>query len=218
MAKRTQGRPRAKKKTARSTSKEITFAAYARHRGVSRVAVHKALGKRLIRSVRWDGKKQIAIVDVALADREWAANTDLSRAPDAVKVKAAADAIAVRLEPQAHGGALKRSVALPPPDDQGEAAALAKASAREKHFRAKLAELKYRERAGELVEAAGIQAQLVDTITTCRTKLLGLPSKAKQRLPHLTLEDLATIEAIVREALEELVPLKEATDGPRQSP
>lgn len=174
------------------------------------------------------------IADAAAADREWDANTDLSRAPDDVKVRAALRPTTPDggLEPQR--GAIQGAPLSPPhardrhsrtgldstghpasvptSSDEGilaeasDAQSLATASAREKHFRAKLAELKYRERAGELVEAAVVTAQLVDAITICRTKLLGLPSKAKQRLPHLTLEDLAAIDAIVREALEELVP------------
>jgi phage terminase Nu1 subunit (DNA packaging protein) len=41
-------------------------------------------------------------------------------------------------------------------------------------------------------------------VVAARTKLLGLPSRAKQRLPHLTPADLATLDRLIREALEEL--------------
>ena len=50
------------------------------------------------------------------------------------------------------------------------------------------------------------RAALVDQVVTCRTRLLGIPSKAKQQLPHLSLSDLEVLEALVREALEGLVP------------
>jgi hypothetical protein len=85
-----------------------------------------------------------------------------------------------------------------------DATNLATASAREKHWRAELAELNYKQRAGELVNAAEMTAAMADAFSTVRTKLLGLPSKAKQQLPHLTLAELATLDEIVREALEGL--------------
>jgi phage terminase Nu1 subunit (DNA packaging protein) len=83
---------------------------------------------------------------------------------------------------------------------------MADASTREKHWRALKAELDYKRAAGELVDAAAIQARIVEIFTTCRTKLLGLPTKAKQRLPHLALADVSALDDVVRESLEELVP------------
>lgn len=153
---------------------------------------------RLSRSVR-----SRHIVDVALADREWAANTDLSRAPDQVKARAAAQAAGGEQRRAANGN--QQIV-----DEPADPAGLATASAREKHFRAKLAELKYLERAGELVEAAAVLAAWIDQITIARTKLLGIPSKFKQRRSHQTLEDLADLEALLREALEALALIRTA--------
>jgi len=37
-----------------------------------------------------------------------------------------------------------------------------------------------------------------------RTHLLGLPTRAKQRLPHLSNADLGVLDGLVRESLEEL--------------
>ena len=76
---------------------------------------------------------------------------------------------------------------------------IAAASAKEKHWRAKKAELDYKRAASELVDAKEISARFVELITTSRTKLLGLPSKAKAQLPHLTIDDLNMLDAIVRE-------------------
>jgi hypothetical protein len=70
------------------------------------------------------------------------------------------------------------------------------------YWKTKKMELDYRRAAAELVNAADMQAAMADAFSTVRTKLLGVPSKAKQRLPHLTLDDLATLEEIVRESLE----------------
>ena len=41
-------------------------------------------------------------------------------------------------------------------------------------------------------------------VITAKTKLRGLPSRVKQRIPHLTLEELAIMAALIDEALEEL--------------
>jgi phage terminase Nu1 subunit (DNA packaging protein) len=37
-----------------------------------------------------------------------------------------------------------------------------------------------------------------------RTRLLGVPSAAKQRIPHLEIEEVEVLTLLVREALEEL--------------
>jgi hypothetical protein len=81
---------------------------------------------------------------------------------------------------------------------------LVDASAIEKVHKANLAELEYREQLGELVSAAAVASKLAGLFTLCRTKLLGVPTRARQALPHLTTKDLATIERLQREALEEL--------------
>lgn len=183
----------------------LSLRAYARRRGVSPEAVSRAIESGRLRAsvTRHTGVPKIA--DPELADREWAANTDLSRAPDSVKAKAAAAPAASHLEPQPHGGALKRNEALDPDEDaEDDEPTLADWSKEEKQWRAKTAELKYRERAGELVDAASVKAGFIDRITTARTRLLGIPSKAKQQLPHLTIADLEAIDGIVREALEAL--------------
>lgn len=211
------GRAAGASRTTSSATVSLRF--YAKHRAVSVEAVRKAIkAQRLAKSiVIVRGVPQIA--NVALADKEWAANTDLSRAHDDVKLKAAQQLPPISKElldqsrapgretergrvlgfgeQQPHGGWLKRQTLEPD-------TSIAAASAQEKHWRAKKAELDYKKAAGELVDAKALQAGLVERITTCRSKLLGLPTKAKSQLPHLTLEDVAALEAIVREALEEL--------------
>lgn len=123
------------------------------------------------------------VPDFAAADREWAENSDYARHPE-------------------------------PDGDVGtEDGPYAGAAARERHWKAELAELQYKKRAGELVEADAIAAEVTSAFATVRSALLGLPSKAKQRLPHLTLTDIATLDAIVREGLEAL-----ATEGESRIP
>jgi hypothetical protein len=76
--------------------------------------------------------------------------------------------------------------------------------ARTEYLKAELLELERKEKEGLLVRAAEVEAKWVEVITISRTKVLGVPSKAKQRIPDLTQDQIAILEDIVREALEEL--------------
>lgn len=173
--------------------------AYARHRGTSAVSVLRAIRKgRLKASLVHDAKGHAKIADPALADAEWAANTDLSRAPGYVRERA-------DRRVAAHAPAEPASV------DLTEPLSLTEASAREKAWKAKLAELDYRKKNGELVEVADIEARdrrlearHVEVYQQCRTKVLAVPSKAKAALPHLSASDVRVIDALLREALEAL--------------
>lgn len=188
----------------------MALRAYARRRGISVQAVLRAIKSgRLKRClILIEGKPQIA--DPDLADRELDANTDHSKAPDYVKARA----------DQARASAA--AVSAPPPpaapvqsDLSGgdTPTTLSEASAEEKRWRAKLAELEYRKKMGELVDAEEMKTVLADAIVRCKAKLLAIPSKAKAQIPDLTIGDVATLERIIRESLEELVAI--APSAPR---
>jgi excisionase family DNA binding protein len=76
--------------------------------------------------------------------------------------------------------------------------------ARTEYLKAELLELERKEKEGLLVRAADVEAKWVEVITISRTKVMGIPSKAKQRIPDLTQDQVVVLEDIVREALEEL--------------
>lgn len=170
------------------SSGPLSQRAYAARRGVSHMAVQRAIKAGRLKDCLNDGGQ---IVDPELADREWDRKTDLSRAPMYVREHAASRA------PAAPGAAA-------PPDDGEVVPDMADASAREKHWRAKLAELKFKEAAGELVPAAGVRSELEGVFRSCRTRLLGIPSRARQLLPGLSVADVGKLEDLVREALEDL--------------
>jgi phage terminase Nu1 subunit (DNA packaging protein) len=152
------------------------------------MAVSRAVSiGRLSQSIR-DGK----IIDPDLADREWEASTDLSKAPGYVRE---------RVNPQRKPSTEE---ATPAPPTLREGMNLAEASAAEKYWKAKQAELNYREDAAELIPARDVRRRLEEVFLTCKTKLLGVPSRARQLLPHLTVADVTTLDALVRESLEEL--------------
>ena len=91
----------------------------------------------------------------------------------------------------------KASPALPP-------SKLAQATQRERDARAALAELEYQRKMGELVPAREVETTWAALVVAARTTLLGLPTRAKQRLPHLMSTDLAELDKLVREVLGEL--------------
>lgn len=159
--------------------------AYAKRRGVSHVAVNRAIRSgRLARSVNADGQ----IVDADLADQEWSASTDLTRANQATLAQHAA-----------------REPVVPAPEAASEGMSLADATRIEKVWKARAAELKFREAARELVPASEVRQEISNAYATVRTHLLGVPSRAKQSLPHLSAGDVVVLEELVREALEALV-------------
>lgn len=158
--------------------------AYAKRHGVSHVSVNRAIRSgRLSASVNADGQ----IIDAELADREWAAATDLTRANTATLAQHAA-----------------RDPATATVELAAEGMSLADATRIEKVWKARAAELKFREAAKELVPASEVRQAITNAYATVRTRLLGVPSRAKQALPHLSASDVAVLEGLQREALEAL--------------
>jgi phage terminase Nu1 subunit (DNA packaging protein) len=166
----------------------MTLTDYAKRRGCTKMAVSTAIKSgRLVKSVVWLENGRPAITDAMLADEEWRENTDLTRAHQTVRERAAQ-------APSARGSAEGADVA----------STMADAALREKHWRALKAELEYKQAAGELVPAAEVRGKLEETFHACRTRLLGVPSRVKQALPELTPGAVAKIDELIREALEDL--------------
>jgi hypothetical protein len=183
----------------------VSLRAYSRHRKVTLAAVQKAIesGRLSASLVRKRGfPTKIRSVDEA--DREWDANTN-----------------AVKALPSAMLKVVNQATPPPPPATSGPGPeapldeptlSLNDAMALEKKWKAKSAELDYRQSVGQLVNAAQVESKLVETITRCRTKLLGVPGKVKTAIPSLTRPQIVTIENLIREALEDLT-VPEATEG-----
>ena len=174
----------------------VSLRAYARHRGVSATSVHRAVKSgRLVKSVTITAAGQPSINSIELADREWAESTDLTKAPPSVIERAEEHQV-----PDAGGdGTAAIGVATGDVDPERLSPLM-----RQKYWQAKTAELEYKQSIGELVVAKEVEARMIDDYSQCRTKLLGIARKAKAALPHLTPADVATIDNLVREALEAL--------------
>lgn len=120
------------------------------------------------------------IASAAAADREWEATTQADRVPLSGPT----------------------APAEPPPS-------LMESRARREAAEAELAEIELAEKRRELVPAKDVESRLVNVFAQCKTKLLGVPSRARQRDPALTGEQVSLIEALIREALEELASASE---------
>lgn len=70
--------------------------------------------------------------------------------------------------------------------------------------RANLLELERKQKEGLLLPAEQVQKVWANSVAIVKTKLLAVPSRLRQRIPHLTLEEIAIAEELIRESLEEL--------------
>jgi len=76
--------------------------------------------------------------------------------------------------------------------------------ARTEHLKAELLELDRKQKEGVLVKAEEVEMKWVEIVTLAKTKILGIPTKAKQRIPDLDTDAVSMLESIVRETLEDL--------------
>jgi phage terminase Nu1 subunit (DNA packaging protein) len=76
--------------------------------------------------------------------------------------------------------------------------------ARHEYEKANLAELVRLEKEALLLPRGEVERAWADSVTIAKTKLLAVPTRAKQRIPHLTLEEIEILTMLQREALEEL--------------
>jgi hypothetical protein len=179
----------------------FSLRAYARHRNVSATAVHRAIESgRLSQCVVRDAAGKFrGITDLELADREWAASTDLTKAPTVVIERAEDPQPTPDVTPTDESALEQLGAAVGIVDPERLSPLM-----RQKYWQAKTAELEYKKRIGELVDAKEVEARMVDEYSRCRTKLLGIARKAKAEMPELNHAQVLKIDNLVREALEGL--------------
>ena len=76
--------------------------------------------------------------------------------------------------------------------------------ARSEYEKANLLELDRKTKEGHLLRREDVEQAWGQAVNITRTRLLGVPSTAKQRIPHLEIEEVELITTLIREALEEL--------------
>jgi hypothetical protein len=174
-------------KKVNKTGALISMREYSRRRGVAVSAVSKAVKSKRITLVR--GK-----IDPIKANKQWDANTQPGqravntrrKAPSAAPPPAAADPGQTR----------------DTPDQQPNSYATARA--RREETLANMAQMDFDVKMGVLVNAAEIREKISKLHTEAKTRLLGVASKCKARLPQLSAIDVSIIEDLIREALGEI--------------
>lgn len=181
----------------------ITKADAARALGVTKEAVYAAIKTNRISVVRTNDGREL-INSETMRD-EWARNTQkrIGRGPKP-------PAGTVERTP-------KRPGELTPAERRAEAAPAQNIAqtvepvpdydlsrARTEHLKAELLELERKQKEQILVKADEIEAKWVEIITMARTKIMGIPTKAKQRIPDLDTDAIGLLDDIVRETLEDL--------------
>lgn len=163
---------------------KMTFAAYAKHRGVSAPTITQAVkGGRI--SVEVDPKTNRRVIDSEKADVEWNRNVDAAKqaGPNAAKARAAA----ARGEPAVDGGD------GPGSDESGGGAALPQAldssgvalvvsRARREFYMAEVARLNFEQRAGSLVAVDEVQRRAFSIARTVREALFNIPDRLASQL------------------------------------
>lgn len=152
----------------------VTRADAAREMGVTVQAVYKAIREGRLTPI--DAGNGKIVLNSDTMNEEWGKKT-------VKRVRKTASAKAVRTE---------------------DVPTYEESKARTEFLKAELLELERRQKEQILVPTAEIESKWVKVVTLARTKVLGIPSKAKQRIPDLDTSAMTCLEDIVREALEDI--------------
>lgn len=80
--------------------------------------------------------------------------------------------------------------------------------ARSEFEKANLLALDRKAKEGQLLYREDVRLAYGRAVNMARTKILGMPSRAKQQLPHLSPDEVELMRDLLREALEELAALE----------
>ena len=189
----------------------------ARRLGVSDSAVHKAIKAGRIAIAGRTPTSDRPLVAWPQAQQDWGANSDSAKRthvgatgkserrtkyagapaapvpPTSAQVKAAEAATPASEEFDA-----------PPAGKAVQGPSLAQSKAVREAYLARLAKLEYERETGKVIPADEAKARWYKHITAAKTRILGIPAACKQRVADLPLSAVAAIEAVCREALEDL--------------
>ena len=91
-----------------------------------------------------------------------------------------------------------------PPPDSADLPDYNESRARSEYEKANLLELQRKTQEGLLLRREDAVQAWNQAVNITRTRLLGVPSTAKQRIPHLEIEEVELLTGLIREALDEL--------------
>jgi hypothetical protein len=116
-------------------------------------------------------------------------------------IKAKAFEIWEQTSDPSHPRARKKEIV---PRDSEDLPSFNESRAKREAMMARLAEIDVEEREKLLVPSEDVKNAWVQLVTIAKTKVLGIPTKAKQRIPDLDKSAIGLLHEIVRETLEDL--------------
>lgn len=156
----------------------------------SRGSVYRKIEHRELDAVR--GPDGALMIERDALEQRWAAITrKRSDSPEPLRP------VAERTRPRPDPPVRATQTVEPVPDYNDE-------RARHEQEKRLLAELKRQELERELLRREDVTAAWTQAVNITRTRLLGVPSTAKQRIPHLEVEEVELLTTLIREALDEL--------------
>ncbi|MES2207308.1 MAG: hypothetical protein V4525_11025 [Pseudomonadota bacterium] len=188
----------------------LSVSDYAKKRGISRQAVLKAINDgRLKKSIKKDEKNRYEI-NARLADKEWSKNTaEGVGAPSHIESKASKKADqgkkVERQERQQTEKEDKLQDTEPDSDANSCPRGFNQSRAWNEYYKSEKARIEYEKSAGLLVRVEEVEQLWARIISETKNKIMAIPSKAKSRIPRLTIEEIEILEALQREALDELI-------------
>ena len=111
---------------------------------------------------------------------------------------------AKRERPTPPGAPPRRQPAQLPSDAPEDLPDYTISRARSEYEKANLLELDRKTKEGLLLRREDVELAWGGAVNITRTRLLGVPSTAKQRIPHLEVEEVELLTTLIREALDEL--------------
>ena len=184
----------------------------ARRLGVSDTAVHKAIKAGRVTIAGRAETSQRPLVAWPQVQTDWMANSDTSKRSHVGSrgsPRRAADP-----QPQVPLATSARPDEAPAPEaaqaggdtQPGRSAGPSYAQSRavREAYQARLAKLEFEQKSGKLIDADEVKVAWFKHIKAAQTRIMGVPAACKTRVPDLPLAVVATIEAIVREAMEDL--------------
>lgn len=187
-------------------SEGIGLREFGRQLGVSGEAIRKAIktgripasmvGGKALKS----GRRVPTIADPVGARAAFESNTSPNYRQDGAKISAGRKAAAPRSASVLAAQQREQST----PAGGARAPSITDSRAITEAYKARLAKLDYEERAGKLVNADEVKVRLATMISAARSRMLAISSKAKSRIPHLTVDEIEVLDELVREALEDV--------------